>query len=135
MDGDPRPRLRPRSPFAGLRRGAVALNRFGPVAGQLHFVPEPFQGGLGEVQYFRFVVHYEDSPLARRRSRSFLGNEGWDPVYGARPLKRAIQRRIMDPLSLDLLEGRFHDGDSILADAEGGRIVFRPAEAPVPAGA
>ena len=37
---------------------------------------------------------------------SFIAREGYDPVYGARPLKRAIQRRILDPLSLEILEGR-----------------------------
>jgi ATP-dependent Clp protease ATP-binding subunit ClpB len=70
------------------------------------------------------------------QAKEFLGNEGFDPVYGARPLKRAIQRRILDPLSLELLEGHFRDGDTILADAQDGRIVFSktatPAEA-VPA--
>jgi ATP-dependent Clp protease ATP-binding subunit ClpB len=57
----------------------------------------------------------------------FLANEGFDPVFGACPLKRTIQRRILDPLSLELLEGRFHEGDTIEADAREGRIVFQPA--------
>jgi ATP-dependent Clp protease ATP-binding subunit ClpB len=61
----------------------------------------------------------------------FLGNEGFDPVYGARPLKRTIQRRILDPLSLELLEGRFHEGDTIRVDAQGGKLVFERAETPV----
>jgi len=46
-------------------------------------------------------------------------------VYGARPLKRTIQRLIQDPLALKLLEGEFKDGDAIVADAKGGEIVFR----------
>ncbi len=61
----------------------------------------------------------------------FLGNEGFDPVYGARPLKRTIQRRILDPLSLELLEGHFHEGDTIRVDAVGGKLVFERATAPV----
>ncbi len=46
-----------------------------------------------------------------------LGEEGYDPVYGARPLKRAIQQRIQNPLALALLQGEFHDGDTIIVDA------------------
>jgi ATP-dependent Clp protease ATP-binding subunit ClpB len=70
-------------------------------------------------------------------AKEFLGNEGFDPVYGARPLKRAIQRRLLDPLSLELLEGTFHDGDTVRVDAEGGRLVFAKAVTaePVAAGA
>jgi ATP-dependent Clp protease ATP-binding subunit ClpB len=67
------------------------------------------------------------------KAKEFLGNEGFDPVYGARPLKRTIQRRILDPLSLQLLEGNFRDGDTILADAQDGRIVFSKAAAPAEA--
>ena len=47
------------------------------------------------------------------KAQEFLALEGYDPVYGARPLKRAIQRSLLDPLSLELLEGRFKDGDTI----------------------
>jgi ATP-dependent Clp protease ATP-binding subunit ClpB len=67
------------------------------------------------------------------KAKEFLGNEGFDPVYGARPLKRAIQRRILDPLSLELLEGHFRDGDTILADAQDGRVVFSKTTAPADA--
>ncbi|MGI8908420.1 MAG: ATP-dependent chaperone ClpB [Candidatus Sumerlaeaceae bacterium] len=55
-----------------------------------------------------------------------LASEGFDPAYGARPLKRAIQREILDPLSLQLLEGRFQEGDHIVADTNaGGQLEFR----------
>jgi ATP-dependent Clp protease ATP-binding subunit ClpB len=54
-----------------------------------------------------------------------LAREGYDPVYGARPLKRTIQRLIQDPLALKLLEGEFKDGDAVVADAKGGEIVFK----------
>jgi ATP-dependent Clp protease ATP-binding subunit ClpB len=46
-------------------------------------------------------------------------------VYGARPLKRTIQKRILDPLALQLLEGTFVEGDRIVIDQEDGRVVFR----------
>jgi ATP-dependent Clp protease ATP-binding subunit ClpA len=45
-------------------------------------------------------------------------------AYGARPLKRAIQQHVQDPLALALLEGKFQRGDAVVADVEGGRIVF-----------
>ncbi len=48
-----------------------------------------------------------------------VAREGYDPAYGARPLKRAIQREILDPLSLQLLEGRFSIGDNIIVDTDG----------------
>ncbi len=54
-----------------------------------------------------------------------LATEGYDPAYGARPLKRVIQRRILDPLSLDLLEGKFTDGDTIHVTVDGGAFAFR----------
>jgi ATP-dependent Clp protease ATP-binding subunit ClpB len=57
-------------------------------------------------------------------AKEFLGNQGYDPVYGARPLKRAIQHLLLDPLSLDVLDGRFIDGDVIKANVDHGQIVF-----------
>ena len=60
------------------------------------------------------------------RAKTFLVTAGYDPAYGARPLKRAIQRYIEDPLALEILEGKFGEGDSILVDAEDSqRLIFR----------
>src|SRR5438270_265359 len=58
-------------------------------------------------------------------ARKHLAERGWDPVYGARPLKRAIQRLVQDPLAMQLLEGRFGEGDTVEVDAEEGELVFR----------
>jgi ATP-dependent Clp protease ATP-binding subunit ClpB len=58
------------------------------------------------------------------RVREFLARQGFDPVYGARPLKRAIQRLLQDPLSRRLLGGELSEGERIEADIEGGEIVF-----------
>ena len=58
-----------------------------------------------------------------------VAKEGFDPVYGARPLKRAIQRLVLDPLSLELLEGRFVEGDVIVADVEKGKVKFSKSPA------
>ena len=57
-------------------------------------------------------------------ARRFLANAGYDPVYGARPLKRAIQRHVQDPLALALLQGEFSEGDTIVADVEGEKLDF-----------
>jgi ATP-dependent Clp protease ATP-binding subunit ClpB len=58
-----------------------------------------------------------------------LGREGYDPAYGARPLKRVIQRRLENPLALAVLEGRIADGDRVVVDADGEEIVIGPAAA------
>jgi len=58
-------------------------------------------------------------------AEELLAREGYDPVYGARPLKRAIQRLIQDPLALKILSGEFAEGDAVVTDAQGGEIVFR----------
>jgi ATP-dependent Clp protease ATP-binding subunit ClpB len=58
-------------------------------------------------------------------ARMLLGREGYDPTFGARPLKRTIQRLVQDPLSLKLLQREFADGDALTADAHGDAIVFR----------
>jgi ATP-dependent Clp protease ATP-binding subunit ClpB len=60
--------------------------------------------------------------------QELLAREGYDPVYGARPLKRTIQREIVQPLALRLLKGDFRDGDTIVVDGEGGKIAFTRAE-------
>ena len=61
-------------------------------------------------------------------AKETIGDAGWDPTYGARPLKRAIQRLLENRLALRLLEGEFGEGDTILVDAQNGDLVFtRPA--------
>ena len=58
-------------------------------------------------------------------ARTLLGNLGYDPTYGARPLKRVIQKRLVDKLALRILEGEFADGDTVRVDAEGRRAGLR----------
>jgi len=60
-------------------------------------------------------------------AHQFLADHGYDPVYGARPLKRAIQRYIQDPLALKVLSGDFVPGDTIIADAGDEELKFRAA--------
>jgi len=63
-------------------------------------------------------------------AKEILADAGWDPTYGARPLKRAIQRLLENPLALRLLEGDFHEGDTVLVDAQAGDLVFTKAGSP-----
>ena len=64
-------------------------------------------------------------------AKTFLAENGYDPVYGARPLKRTIQKLIQDPLAMRILQGEFKDGDKIKIDADGKQLVFLSA-GPVP---
>jgi ATP-dependent Clp protease ATP-binding subunit ClpB len=66
-------------------------------------------------------------------AKELLAEEGWDPAYGARPLKRAIQRLVENPLALELLEGRFGEGDVVRVDARDGELVFERSAASMPA--
>jgi ATP-dependent Clp protease ATP-binding subunit ClpB len=59
------------------------------------------------------------------KAYELLGNVGFDPVYGARPLKRAIQQQVENPLASAILAGEFVGGDTIHVDADGGKLVFR----------
>jgi len=57
-------------------------------------------------------------------AKGVLVREGYDPAYGARPLKRTLQRRVLDPLAMKVLEGQFAEGDRVTVDADGGTISF-----------
>jgi len=65
--------------------------------------------------------------------KEVLTKEGFDPAFGARPLRRAVQRVIEDPLSEEILLGRFSDGDTIQAELEDGKVIFKKAEKIEPA--
>ncbi|MES2437955.1 MAG: ATP-dependent chaperone ClpB [Verrucomicrobiota bacterium] len=108
-----------------------------------HFRPE-FLNRIDEIIIFDRLQREElttivDLQLARVRQRlakqglglalteaakEHIGTQGYDPVYGARPLKRVIQHLLLDPLSLDVLDGKFVDGDVIQADVKDRQIVF-----------
>jgi ATP-dependent Clp protease ATP-binding subunit ClpB len=111
---------------------------------QGHFRPE-FINRVDEIIVFRQLTREQlaqivDIQLAQLQKRlsdrkieirvtpaakELLAERGWDPAYGARPLKRTIQRLIADPLALLILEGRFRDGDVIEVDVEDGELEFR----------
>ncbi|HSL65435.1 MAG TPA: AAA family ATPase, partial [Gaiellaceae bacterium] len=68
-------------------------------------------------------------------AKAHLAEAGWDPAYGARPLKRAIQRLVENPLALRLLEGELGDGDTVRVDVRDGELAFARAEVAAPAAA
>jgi len=80
-----------------------------------------------EIQVDRLIKRLAAQKLTLTLSdaaKLHLAREGYDPVYGARPLKRVIQRELLDPLSLELLEGRFREGSKITVDAKDGALTF-----------
>ncbi len=113
---------------------------------QAHFRPE-FINRLDELVVFRpldktqiraiarIQLAWLEKRLAERQLKlevsddalTLLGNVGFDPVYGARPLKRAIQQQLENPLAKQILEGQFLSGDTVSVVAEGGHLVFRKA--------
>ncbi|QNN47624.1 ATP-dependent chaperone ClpB [Thermomonas brevis] len=110
---------------------------------QAHFRPE-FINRLDDIVVFHPLDKAQIKQIARIQLRGLekrlaergirielsdkaydlLGNVGFDPVYGARPLKRAIQQQIENPLAQEILSGRFGSGDAVKVDAEGGRLAF-----------
>jgi ATP-dependent Clp protease ATP-binding subunit ClpB len=115
---------------------------------QAHFRPE-FINRLDEIVVFhplgreqiREIARIQTAYLAKRlaerqirfqiddKALDLLGNVGFDPVYGARPLKRAIQQQIENPLAQKILAGEFAAGDSLQVSSEGGTISFRKSTA------
>jgi ATP-dependent Clp protease ATP-binding subunit ClpB len=80
-----------------------------------------------EIQLRRLTKRLEQQKITLDLSDSakeLIAREGYDPVYGARPLKRAIQKDILDPLSIDILEGKIHEGQIVHVDAKNGALEF-----------
>jgi ATP-dependent Clp protease ATP-binding subunit ClpB len=108
-----------------------------------HFRPE-FLNRIDEVIIFQAlsreqikeIVELQVQALARRltqrqlsieltdEAKELLAEKGWDPVYGARPLKRAIQREVLDPLAMRVLQGEFHEGDTVMVQRDGSTLTF-----------
>jgi ATP-dependent Clp protease ATP-binding subunit ClpB len=113
-----------------------------------HFRPE-FLNRIDEIIFFhaldrrhmKQIIDIQIAGLMRRleerkihvvltdAAKDYLVQEGYDPIYGARPLKRTIQRRVLDPLALRVLEGDFREGDTILVDAATGGLHFEKRDA------
>ncbi|MDX6656019.1 MAG: ATP-dependent Clp protease ATP-binding subunit ClpB, partial [Solirubrobacteraceae bacterium] len=87
-------------------------------------------GEIVELQVERLVARVRERGIEVELSddaRTLLGNLGYDPVYGARPLKRVIQKQLVDRLALAILQGEFREGDTVRADARDGELVLEKA--------
>ena len=81
-----------------------------------------------EIQLKRLAKRLEQQKITLDLSdsaKAHLAREGYDPVYGARPLRRTIQKEILDPLSIDILEGKVREGQTVYIDAKNGALEFR----------
>ncbi len=94
-------------------------------------------GRIVELQVAQLVGRVRERGIEIELSdeaKTLLGNLGYDPVYGARPLKRVIQKQLVDKLALKILEGEFQEGDTVLVKATGdGELAFEKASEPVTA--
>ena len=87
-------------------------------------------GQIVEIQLERLRKLLADRKLSLELSpqaREQLAEEGYDPVYGARPLKRVIQQRLQNPLALKILQGEFKEGDTVRVDVQGHEFTFGKA--------
>ena len=81
-----------------------------------------------EIQLKRLAKRLEQQKITLELSdsaKALLAREGYDPVYGARPLRRTIQKEILDPLSIEILEGKVREGQTVKIDARNGALEFR----------
>ena len=102
-------------PLVGFRRRfgrRLAVGRDGVALGRFNLVIDIQLGGL-----LKRLADRKITLTLPDAARDLLSEEGYDPVYGARPLKRVIQRRVLDPLALGVLQGQFPEGSTVLADA------------------
>src|SRR5262249_28037142 len=84
-----------------------------------------------DIQLRGLVKRLEDRKIhveLTDRAKDQIIEEGYDPTYGARPLKRTIQRRILDPLAIKVLEGEFREGDTVRIDGRAGELAFVKAQ-------
>jgi len=106
------------------------LNRVDEIV-EFHPLSREQLGTIVELQLARLRERLAERSLALELTddaKEVLAEAGWDPTYGARPLKRAIQRMLENPLALRLLEGEFEEGDTIRVDEQDGELVFEKAE-------
>ena len=81
-----------------------------------------------EIQLRRLSKRLEQQKITLNltdSAKALLAREGYDPVYGARPLRRTIQKEILDPLSIDILEGKVREGQTVRVDAKNGALEFK----------
>ncbi|OQX12593.1 MAG: ATP-dependent chaperone ClpB, partial [Desulfobacteraceae bacterium IS3] len=102
------------------------LNRIDEIIIFQNLVPEQI-GGIVEIQMDRLrkrLAERNISLILSDSAKAFLAEKGYDRIYGARPLKRAIQKYLENPLSMEILKGNIPDGSAVMADEEGDGILF-----------
>src|SRR5512132_2975143 len=131
------------SNIPGGRVGAEAhfkpefINRLDDIV-EFHSLDRDQIGKIVDLQVERLVTRVRDRGIEvtlTDRARELRGDLGYDPTYGARPLKRVIAKRLVDPLALAILEGDFREGDVVRVDAGDGDLVLSVAEKVAPAAA
>jgi ATP-dependent Clp protease ATP-binding subunit ClpB len=108
------------------------LNRLDEII-LFHRLTREQMDAIVDIQIGRLMRLLESRKIAIRlddKAKSWLANAGYDPVYGARPLKRVIQRNLQDPLATMILEGRISDGDTVEVSAGGRGLIIGGAEFP-----
>jgi ATP-dependent Clp protease ATP-binding subunit ClpB len=111
------------------------LNRLDEII-LFHRLGRDDMAGIVEIQIERLAGLLEDRKLALKLSdaaKRWLANAGYDPVYGARPLKRTIQKSLQDPLARLILEGRVREGETVEVDAGDGGLLINGAVVPLAA--
>ncbi|MEA2418456.1 MAG: ATP-dependent Clp protease ATP-binding subunit ClpB [Thermoleophilaceae bacterium] len=111
------------------------VNRLDEIV-EFHALTREELGQIVELQVAKLIERVREKGVEvelTEDARTLLGNLGYDPTYGARPLKRVIQKQLIDKLALKLLDGQFKPGDSVRVDAEGGELIFAKASSAVPA--
>jgi len=108
------------------------VNRLDDIV-EFHSLSRDQIGEIVDLQVERLIKRVRERDIEVEltdTARTLLGNLGYDPTYGARPLKRVIQKRLVDPLALAILEGRFTSGDVVRVDAADGELVLERAAEP-----
>jgi len=106
------------------------INRLDDIV-EFHALSREQIAEIVDLQVRRLIARVRERDIEVKltdEARTLLGNLGYDPTYGARPLKRVIQKRLVDPLALAILEGRFVPGDTVRVDAADGELVLERAE-------
>jgi ATP-dependent Clp protease ATP-binding subunit ClpB len=107
------------------------VNRLDEIV-EFHQLAREEIGQIVELQVAKLIERVREKGVEvelTEDARTLLGNLGYDPTYGARPLKRVIQKQLIDKLALRLLEGEFTPGDLVKVDAAGGELTFTKAAA------
>jgi ATP-dependent Clp protease ATP-binding subunit ClpB len=92
-----------------------------------HRLQKSEMGRIVEIQFARLTKLLEERKIALTldaAARDWLAAKGWDPAYGARPLKRVIQRYLQDPLAEMILSGEVKDGDKVAISSQGNVLTF-----------